>query len=157
MDFGKFKYEESKKEKASRRHQSTVVIKEIKLRPKTDKHDLAFKLKHIRRFLSEGNKCKLVIVFRGREIVHPETGQAMLDQVVKACADVSVVEQKPLMEGRRMVMSIGPRAGVIRPAGAPVSPSPAKGDQDGGSKPSEPSSGPSGAPRSGSAAAPQKP
>jgi translation initiation factor IF-3 len=121
MDFGKFKYQESKKEKASRRHQSTVVVKEIKLRPKTDTHDLDFKLKHIHRFLSEGNKCKLVIVFRGREIVHPETGQAMLEQVVKASTEIAVVEQKPLMEGRRMVMLIGPRAGVIRSAtpGAP--------------------------------------
>ena len=126
MDFGKFKYQESKKEKASRRHQSTVVIKEIKLRPKTDTHDLDFKLKHIHRFLSEGNKCKLVIVFRGREIVHPETGQAMLDQVVKASAEISVVEQKAIMEGRRMVMILGPRAGVIRaatsPAASPSSP-----------------------------------
>ncbi len=84
MDFGKFKYETSKKEKASRKHQSTIVLKEIKLRPKTDEHDFDFKVKHIRRFLAEGNKCKLVIVFRGREIVHPETGQAMLDQVVKS-------------------------------------------------------------------------
>ena len=74
MDFGKFKYETSKKEKASRKHQSTIVLKEIKLRPKTDDHDLDFKVKHIRRFLSEGNKCKLVTVFRGREIVHPEMG-----------------------------------------------------------------------------------
>ena len=76
MDFGKFKYETSKKEKASRKHQSTIVLKEIKLRPKTDDHDFDFKVKHIRRFLSEGNKCKLVVVFRGREIVHPEMGQA---------------------------------------------------------------------------------
>ncbi|HVR02622.1 MAG TPA: translation initiation factor IF-3, partial [Polyangia bacterium] len=69
MDFGKFKYETSKKEKASRKHQSTIVLKEIKLRPKTDDHDFDFKVKHIRRFLQEGNKCKLVVVFRGREIV----------------------------------------------------------------------------------------
>jgi len=131
MDFGKFKYETSKKEKASRKHQSTVVVKEIKLRPKTDDHDLDFKLKHIRRFLSEGNKCKLAIVFRGREIVHPETGQAMLDQVVKAIADIAMVEQRPLMEGRRMVMLVGPKGGVIRrpdaagpPAPAPVRPGP---------------------------------
>ena len=115
MDFGKFKYETSKKEKSSRRHQSTIVLKEIKLRPKTDKHDLDFKVKHIRDFLGEGNKCKLVIVFRGREIVHPETGQAMLDRVVKTVADIAMVEQRPMMEGRRMVMIIGPRAGVIRP------------------------------------------
>jgi translation initiation factor IF-3 len=123
-----------------------VVVKEIKLRPKTDDHDLNFKLKHIRRFLGEGNKCKLAIVFRGREIVHPETGQAMLDQVVKMITDLAVVEQKATMEGRRMVMLVGPRAGVIRrpptaaemaaggpggtappvPAPAPAPPAPAK-------------------------------
>jgi translation initiation factor IF-3 len=116
MDFGRFKYQESKKEKASRKHQSTVVLKEIKFRPKTDTHDLDFKLKHIRRFLSEGNKVRLMIVFRGREIVHPETGQAMLDVVSKEVADISMIEQKPSMEGRRMVMILGPRSGVIRPA-----------------------------------------
>jgi translation initiation factor IF-3 len=120
MDFGKFKYETSKKEKASRKHQSTIVLKEIKLRPKTDEHDFDFKVKHIRRFLAEGNKCKLVIVFRGREIVHPETGQAMLDQVVKNVGDVAMVEQRPMMEGRRMVMVIGPRGGVIRSTTAPA-------------------------------------
>jgi translation initiation factor IF-3 len=119
MDFGRFKYQESKKEKASRKHQSTVVIKEIKLRPKTDTHDLDFKLKHIRRFLGEGNKVRLLIVFRGREIVHPETGQSMLDVVSKEVAEVAVVEQKPSMEGRRMVMVLGPRSGVIRPVGLP--------------------------------------
>lgn len=124
MDFGRFKYQESKKEKASRKHQSTVVIKEIKFRPKTDEHDLNFKLNHIRRFLGEGNKVRLMIVFRGREIVHPETGQAMLDVVSKAVADLSVIEQKPSMEGRRMVMVLGPRTGVIRPASAPPAPGP---------------------------------
>ncbi len=123
MDFGRFKYQESKKEKASRKHQSTVVIKEIKFRPKTDTHDLDFKLKHIRRFLGEGNKVRLMIVFRGREIVHPETGQSMLDIVSKEVADLSVIEQKPSMEGRRMVMVLGPRSGVIRP----VAPAPLPG------------------------------
>ena len=121
MDFGKFKYETSKKEKASRKHQSTIVLKEIKLRPKTDEHDFDFKVKHIRRFLSEGNKCKLVVVFRGREIVHPEMGQVMLDQVIKAVNDIAMVEQRAMMEGRRMVMTIGPRGGVIRrPGSAPA-------------------------------------
>lgn len=124
MDFGKFKYETSKKEKASRKHQSTIVLKEIKLRPKTDDHDLDFKVKHIRRFLAEGNKCKLVTVFRGREIVHPETGQAMLDQVIKMVSDIATVEQRAMMEGRRMVMVIGPRAGVIRPTVALGTPAP---------------------------------
>src|SRR5688572_279999 len=127
MDFGKFKYETSKKEKASRKHQSTVVVKEIKLRPKTDDHDLDFKLKHIRRFLGEGNKCKLAIVFRGREIVHPETGQAMLDAVVKAITDIAMIEQRPTMEGRRMVMLVGPKGGVIRRPDAPAAPGPGAG------------------------------
>jgi translation initiation factor IF-3 len=122
MDFGRFKYQESKKEQASRKHQSVVIIKEIKFRPKTDTHDLNFKLKHIRRFLGEGNKVRLMIVFRGREIVHPETGHAMLDVVSKEVADISVIEQKPSMEGRRMVMVLGPRSGVIRPAAGPQAP-----------------------------------
>jgi translation initiation factor IF-3 len=126
MDFGKFKYETSKKEKASRKHQSTIVLKEIKLRPKTDDHDFDFKVKHIRRFLSEGNKCKLVVVFRGREIVHPEMGQQMLDQVLKSVNDIAMVEQRAMMEGRRMVMTIGPRGGVIRAGGSgPVAAGPA--------------------------------
>jgi translation initiation factor IF-3 len=140
MDFGKFKYETSKKEKASLRHQSTIVLKEIKLRPKTDDHDFDFKVKHIRTFLAEGNKCKLVIVFRGREIVHPETGQAMLDKVVRAVNDIALVEQRSMMEGRRMVMIIGPRGGVIR---APV------GGAASGPPPSRPSGAVGGAGGSG--------
>jgi translation initiation factor IF-3 len=139
MDFGKFKYETSKKEKASRKHQSTIVLKEIKLRPKTDEHDFDFKVKHIRRFLSEGNKCKLVVVFRGREIVHPEMGQLMLDQVVKAVSDLAMVEQRSMMEGRRMVMVIGPRGGVIRPG--PTSPPPAGAPPRAGGAPGPVSSG----------------
>ena len=146
MDFGKFKYETSKKEKASRRHQSTIVLKEIKLRPKTDEHDLDFKVKHIRGFLSEGNKCKLVIVFRGREIVHPETGQAMLDRVVKTVADVAMVEQRPMMEGRRMVMIIGPRVGVIRPGGVGAGGASGAGGAGAGRPPASSSSGGGGAP-----------
>jgi len=134
MDFGKFKYETSKKEKASRKHQSTIVLKEIKLRPKTDDHDFDFKVKHTRRFLMEGNKCKLVVVFRGREIVHPEMGQVMLDQVVKAVNDLAMVEQRSMMEGRRMVMVIGPRGGVIRAPGSPA-PAPSAGPAGGSPAP----------------------
>jgi translation initiation factor IF-3 len=130
MDYGKFKYEDSKKKKEAKKHQSTVTLKEIKFRPKTDDHDLEFKVKHIRRFLQEGNKAKLVVIFRGREIVHPETGQAMLKRVVEATSDIAMVEQAPMMEGRRMLMIIAPRGGVIsrptppRPvvAGAPTPP-----------------------------------
>lgn len=144
LDYGKFKYETSKKEKASKKHQSTVVVKEIKLRPKTDTHDFEFKVAHIKRFLGEGNKCKLVVVFRGREIVHPETGEAMLSNVLAALGDLAQVEQRPSLEGKRMVMLIGPRAGVIRPRpqpapAAPAPPNPPAGTQgpsDGSSAPS---------------------
>ena len=115
MDYGRFKYETSKKEKASKKHQATIVLKEIKLRPKTDEHDLDFKIKHVRRFLSEGNKCKLVVIFRGREIVHPETGQAVIDAVFKAVEDISQVEHRASMEGRRMIQVLAPKSGVVRP------------------------------------------
>ena len=128
MDFGKFKYEKSKKEKDARKHQSTVTLKEIKFRPKTDDHDLDFKVKHIRRFLMEGNKAKLVVIFRGREIVHPETGQDVLKRVVEVTSDIAQVEQPPMMEGRRMLMVIAPKSGVIRAAttgAAPAAPRPA--------------------------------
>ena len=124
MDYGKFKYEDSKKRKDAKKHQSTVTYKEIKFRPKTDAHDLDFKVKHIRRFLSEGNKARLVVIFRGREIVHPETGQAMLKKVVELTQDIAMVEQPPMMEGRRMLMIISPKAGAVKPAGAPVTAAP---------------------------------
>jgi translation initiation factor IF-3 len=117
MDYGRFKYEKSKKDKAARKHQSTVTLKEVKFRPKTDDHDLAFKVRNIKRFLEEGNKAKLLIIFRGREIVHPETGHAVLKHVLKELGDLAQVEQQPGMDGRRMTMVIGPKVGVVsRPA-----------------------------------------
>jgi translation initiation factor IF-3 len=121
MDYGRFKYEKSKKDKAAKRHQSTVVLKEVKFRPKTDEHDLAFKVRNIRRFLEEGNKAKLLIIFRGREIVHPETGHAVLNRVLKEVGDLAAVEQAPGMDGRRMTMVIGPKVGVVsRPPSPPA-------------------------------------
>jgi translation initiation factor IF-3 len=120
MDYGKFKYEQSKKTKQARKHASVIEVKEIKFRPKTDDHDFDFKVKHIRRFLEEGNKVRLVIAFRGREIVHPETGRAMLEQVIKSCADVAHVEQIPMMDGRRMVMIVSPKMVRASAAGAPA-------------------------------------
>jgi translation initiation factor IF-3 len=132
MDYGKFKYETAKKQKQAKKHQTTVILKEVKFRPKTDAHDLEFKVRAIRRFLEEGNKARLVIVFRGREIVHPETGQAVLQKVVQRLADVASVEQIAMMEGRRMSMVIGPKphrgapvvgrppVGVATPAPRPI-------------------------------------
>jgi translation initiation factor IF-3 len=114
MDYGKFKYEQSKKKKQARKHASTVELKEIKFRPKTEEHDMDFKVKHVRRFVEEGNKCRLVIIFRGREITHPETGRAVLNRVVEATQDIANVEVQPNMEGRRMVMILAPKSGVVR-------------------------------------------
>jgi translation initiation factor IF-3 len=109
MDYGKFKFEQSKKARQARKHASVIEVKEIKFRPKTDEHDFEFKVRHIRRFLEEGNKVRLVIAFRGREIVHPETGRAMLDEVIKALMDVAHVEQLPMMDGKRMNMVVSPK------------------------------------------------
>jgi translation initiation factor IF-3 len=116
MDYGRFKYEQSKKQKAAKKHATSMELKEIKFRPKTEQHDMDFKLKHVRRFLEEGNKVRLVIVFRGREITHPKTGLAVLDRVVKVCEDIATVEVKPNLEGKRMIMILGPRAGVVKRA-----------------------------------------
>src|SRR5215468_10139682 len=116
MDYGKYKYEQAKKKQQARKHASTVEIKEIKFRPKTEEHDMDFKVKHVRRFLEEGNKVRLVVVFRGREITHPQTGMAVLNRVVEATADIAGVEVTPNMEGRRMVMIIAPKPGVVRKA-----------------------------------------
>jgi translation initiation factor IF-3 len=123
MDYGRFKYETAKKEREERQKRTVIEVKEMKFRPKTDEHDFDFKVKHIREFLTEGNKAKLVIQFRGREIVHPEVGQSVLRRVVEACQDIGQVEQHPIMEGRRMLMIIGPKGAASskpRPAAAPA-------------------------------------
>ena len=116
MDYGKYKYEEAKKKQQARKRASTVETKEIKFRPKTEEHDMAFKVKHVRRFLETGNKVRLAVVFRGREITHPQTGMAVLNRVVEMCNDIATVEATPNMEGRRMIMVIAPKPGVVRKA-----------------------------------------
>ena len=110
MDFGKFKYEQSKKQQEAKKKQVHVQLKEVKLRPKTDEHDLLFKIKHVRRFLEEGNKAKVTVVFRGREITHMEIGQKSLDRFVDELQDIAVVEVRPKMEGRSMFMIVAPKA-----------------------------------------------
>ncbi|HEX5058912.1 MAG TPA: translation initiation factor IF-3 [Kofleriaceae bacterium] len=116
MDYGKYKYEEAKKKQQARKRASTVETKEIKFRPKTEEHDMAFKVKHVRRFLEGGNKVRLAVVFRGREITHPQTGMNVLNKIVDLCNDIAVVEATPNMEGRRMIMVIAPKPGVVRKA-----------------------------------------
>jgi translation initiation factor IF-3 len=112
-DYGKYKYEEAKNKP---KRAWTVEIKEIKFRPKTDEHDLDFKVKHVRRFIEEGNKVRLAVTFRGRENAHPETGKAVLDRVVERTQDISVVEVRPSLEGRGMAMMIAPKPDVLRKA-----------------------------------------
>ena len=110
MDYGKFKYQQSKKMQEAKKKQTQVQVKEVKLRPKTDDHDLEFKVKHVRRFLEEGNKAKVTLVFRGREITHTELGLKVLERVASELEDVAIVEFKPKMEGRSMFMIVAPKA-----------------------------------------------
>ena len=108
MDFGKFRYEQQQKKKEARRNQSVVQIKEIKVRPKTDDHDYETKLRHIRRFLGDGDRCRVTVFFRGREIVHKDRGQAILERVIEDTRDVGRVEQEPSAEGRTLQMLLVP-------------------------------------------------
>ena len=110
MDYGKFKYQQRKKAHEAKKKQAVIQIKEVKLRPKTDTHDLEFKLRHIERFLKEGLKTKVTLVFRGRELSHPEIGKRILDRVSEESAEWGVIEQEPKFEGRTMVMMLSPRS-----------------------------------------------
>ena len=109
MDYGKFKYQQAKKQAEAKKKQVQVELKEVKLRPKTDVHDLEFKVKHVRRFLEEGNKAKITVVFRGREITHQELGMAALEKFSAELADIAVVEVRQKMEGRSMFMIVAPK------------------------------------------------
>ncbi len=109
MDYGKFKYQQSKKQQEARRRQTTIQVKEIKVRPKIEEHDMGFKLKNSRRFLAEGDKVKISVIFRGREIAHPDRGYKILAQMAEALADVGGVEQAPRLEGRNLSMIVTPK------------------------------------------------
>jgi translation initiation factor IF-3 len=108
MDYGKFKYQQSKKSQESRKKQVIIQLKEIKLRPKTDEHDFQFKVRHMERFLREGNKAKVSVIFRGREILHPDIGERILKRVIELTKELAVVEQFPKLEGRAMIMVLAP-------------------------------------------------
>ncbi len=116
MDYGKFKYEEKKRTNEAKKKQVVVKVKEIKLRPKTEDHDYETKVRHVREFLEEGNKAKITIMFRGREITHREIGTRVLDDVVQDLKDVAVVEQTPRLEGKQMFMILGPNSKVAQRA-----------------------------------------
>jgi translation initiation factor IF-3 len=109
MDFGKYKYQQSKRLQQAKKKQKVISIKEIKLRPKTEEHDYQYKTKHIRRFLQDGHKAKVTIMFRGREMAHVDLGRRILDRVAVDLEDVGTVEQTPKQEGRNMTMVLSPR------------------------------------------------
>lgn len=109
MNYGKYRYEQNKKTREARKKQTVIQIKEIKLRPKTDEHDFQFKSRHAERFLKEGNKTKVTLMFRGREMVHIERGKAQLDRFAEALKEIAAIEQYPRQEGRNMVMILTPK------------------------------------------------
>lgn len=111
MDYGKYKYEQKRRARDSRKHQHTVSLKEIKFRPKIDKHDFEFKTNHVREFLAEGSKVRITIMFRGREMAHPEFGKEILVKVVEATRDVASSDIDPetvRLEGRNMSLVLTP-------------------------------------------------
>ena len=108
MDYGKYVYQQRKRNQEAKKKQIQVQLKEVKLRPKTDEHDLQTKLNHVRRFLAKGDRCKITLFFRGREIVHKEHGKEIMDNVLSELSDVARVEQEPKFEGRTMNMIVAP-------------------------------------------------
>jgi translation initiation factor IF-3 len=110
MDYGKYKYQRSKRQQLAKKKQKVILVKEIKLRPKTEEHDYQFKIQHVKRFLQEGHKAKVTVIFRGREMAHTELGRRVLDRIMVDLEEVATVEQMPKQEGRNMTLVLSPRA-----------------------------------------------
>lgn len=109
MDYGKFKYQKSKRAQEAKKKQTVIQVKEVKFRPKTDEHDIQFKIRHIQRFLGQKDKVKVTILFRGREIAHKDRGMDVLKRVQEELEDMATVEMTPRMEGRTMIMILAPK------------------------------------------------
>ncbi len=110
MDYGKYKYQLNKRKQEAKKKQSTIQIKEVKLRTKTEANDIKTKVKHLLRFVEEGNKVKISVIYSGREITHPELGVAVINKVMEEVQDSVAIEAQPRMEGRALVMMVGPKA-----------------------------------------------
>ncbi len=110
MDYGKFKYQQSKRSQEGKKKQTVIQVKEVKVRPKTDEHDILVKVRHVKRFLGDKDKAKIVVVFRGREIAYTEQGTKILERFMEELKDDAVVEQPAKMEGRNMVMVLAPKS-----------------------------------------------
>lgn len=108
IDFGKFMYEKKKKEKEAKKKQHTIQVKELRFRPNTDDHDLEFKTRHAREFLEGGDKVKATVQFRGRDMLYTEQGEELLNNLAEELDDISKIESRPTMEGRRMIMILSP-------------------------------------------------
>ena len=119
MDFGKYKYQLKKKAAESKKKQTVITVKEIQFRPNTDQHDIDFKTRHIQEFLKEGDKCRIIVTFRGREVTHSELGRALLAKIIASLGDSCVIEQAPLIEGKKMSMLVAPAA-TANPAAKPA-------------------------------------
>jgi translation initiation factor IF-3 len=113
LDYSKYKYEQAQKQKQARKHQQQITIREIKFRPKIAQNDYDTKKGHVRRFLRGKDRVKVTIMFRGREVTHPERGVALLDKLAEELSDVGVVEQQPLQDGRNMTMMLAPSKAVL--------------------------------------------
>lgn len=109
MNYGKFQYQKSKRAHEAKRHQKQVVVKEVKFRPKTEEHDFQFKKNHIVRFLSEGNKAKASVIFRGREMTHQELGRKLMNRLIEELSDIAEIERPPKMEGYAFVAIFVPK------------------------------------------------
>jgi translation initiation factor IF-3 len=109
MDYGRYRYEQSKREKEARKNQKTIDVKEIKMRPTIDEHDFETKMKNALRFLSDGNKVKITITFRGREITHVDLAHSLMDRIAAYTAELGAVERKPKVEGKNMIMVLTPK------------------------------------------------
>jgi translation initiation factor IF-3 len=108
LDYSKYKYEQEQRQKAARKHQQQITIREIKFRPKIAQHDYDTKKGHVLRFLNDRNKVKVTIMFRGREVAHPERGESLLNRLAEDLGEMAVVEQRPIQDGRNMTMMLAP-------------------------------------------------
>ena len=117
-DYGKFKYEKKKKEHAAKKKQTVIKVKEVQLRPNTDEHDLDYKFKNIRQFLIDGDKAKISIMFRGREITYVDQGFRMMKQLIELVKDVGMVESSPKLEGKKLIMVLAPGVAPAKKTGA---------------------------------------
>ncbi len=120
LDYGRFKYEQTKKERDARKHATKVELKEVRLRPKTDEHDIAFKTRAVQRFLEDGDKVKVTLMFRGREMAHPQIGRSILEGLAERVRGQGQVERMPLLEGRQMTMIISPLKSKVPAASTPA-------------------------------------